>query len=85
MKINWKVRLKNKIWVLSAISQLFILVQMILVGLNAAGITDFKLTEEVKESILTLVNVVFGILATLGVVQDPTTQGFSDSKRAQNY
>jgi phi LC3 family holin len=85
MKINWKVRLKNRLWVVAALSQLFILIEMALVGAHAVGLTDFKLTEEVKSGILVIVNAIFGLLATLGVVQDPTTQGIEDSTKAQSY
>ena len=83
--VNWKVRFKNPLWVSAFVSQLFIVVQIILVGLNGIGVTDFQLTKEVEGWILTLVNAVFVILASLGLVQDPTVQGVSDSDRALLY
>lgn len=83
--INWKVRFKNRLWVVAFLSQLFILAEMMLVGAHAAGITDFQLTEEVKGWILAVVNAVFGLLASLGVIQDPTTSGMEDSYRAKGY
>lgn len=83
--INWKVRFKNKSWVLAFISQLMIVAQMVLGGLNVLGITDFQLTESIQESILTFVNAVFILLSMVGLVQDPTTKGMKDSERALTY
>ena len=83
--INWKVRFKNKLWVVSFISQLIILAEVLLVGAHAAGITDFAITEAMKEWVFLLVNAIFGVLATLGIVQDPTTQAFEDSEKAKRY
>ena len=83
--VNWKVRFKNPLWVSAFVSQLFIVVQIVLVGLNGIGVTDFQLTKEVEGWILTLVNAIFVILASLGLVQDPTVQGVSDSDKALLY
>ncbi|TQR20441.1 phage holin [Psychrobacillus vulpis] len=85
MKINWKVRFKNKIWVMGFIAQLFILTELLLIGAHAAGLTDFHLTEEMKDWIFAVINAVFGLLATMGNIQDPTTNRFSDSPRAMKY
>lgn len=85
MKINWLVRFRNPVWVGAFISQVFIVVQIILVGLNSIGVTDFQLTKEVEGWILTLVNAIFVVLASLGVVQDPTVKGVSDSNQALRY
>ncbi|MEH7300110.1 MULTISPECIES: phage holin [Neobacillus] len=83
--INWKVRLRNKHWVIAFISQIMILAQMVLAGLNTLGVTSFQLTDSVQSTILTIVNAVFVILSMLGFVQDPTTKGYGDSERALNY
>jgi len=85
MKLNWKVRFKNKLWVISFISQLFILAEVLLIGAHAAGLTDFHITEEIKGWVFAVVNAIFGVLSTLGNVQDPTTEGLEDSTRAMNY
>lgn len=77
--INWKVRFKNPLWVSGFISQLFIVIQILLVGLNAVGMTNFELTEEIQEWVLMLVNAVFVVLSTIGLVQDPTVEGVEDS------
>lgn len=63
----------------------FILVEVMLVGAHAAGFTDFQLTDQIKGWVLTLVTAIFGVLSTLGVVQDPTTIGFEDRESALSY
>lgn len=83
--INWKVRLKNRLWVTSLISQLFILTELLLVGAHAIGLTEFQLTEEIEDWVMGMVNVIFMILTTLGIIQDPTTKGMGDSEQACKY
>jgi phi LC3 family holin len=83
--INWSVRLKNKAWVISFLSQIMIMAQIVLEGLNMLGWTSFRLTEQIQNEILMLVNGIFLILSMLGIVQDPTTKGYKDSERAMTY
>ncbi|MBI0577101.1 phage holin [Neobacillus cucumis] len=83
--INWKVRLKNKHWVIAFVSQVMIVLQMILSGLNMLGLIHFELTQAIQSSVLTFINAIFVILSMLGLVQDPTTKGYGDSDRALNY
>lgn len=83
--INWKVRFKNRKWVLAFIAQLLIVAQMVLAGLNSLGITDFQLTDAIQQSILNFVNTVFILLSMMGIIQDPTTKGMRDSERAMTY
>ncbi|MED1470828.1 phage holin [Bacillus salipaludis] len=83
--INWKVRLKNKHWVLAFVSQVMIVLQMILSGLNMLGLIHFELTQAIQSSVLTFINAIFVILSMLGLIQDPTTKGYGDSDRALNY
>jgi phi LC3 family holin len=80
--INWKIRFKNWLWVSSFISQVMIVLQIFLVGLNAAGLTDFVLSEDIKGWVLALSNAVFVLLSMLGLVQDPTVEGVGDSQRS---
>ena len=40
---------------------------------------------ELGNQLLAVVNAVFAVLAILGVVTDPTTKGFGDSKQALTY
>ncbi len=78
--INWKVRLKNKLFWLSMVPALLLLVQVV------AGLFGFSLElEGLQAKLLDLINAVFAVLAVLGVVSDPTTEGISDSKLALTY
>lgn len=83
--VNWKVRFRNKLWVTSFVSQLLIIAQMIVVGLNQAGLINFAWTEEINTWVLGFTNVVLLALSSLGIIQDPTTSGLSDSNKAQSY
>lgn len=83
--INWKVRLKNKHWVVSFVSHLLIVAEMVIAGLNSMGVVHFQLTGAMQNSILTFINAVFVLLSLLGIVQDPTTKGYGDSDTALKY
>ena len=80
MKINWLVRIKNKNFWFAIIPALLLLVQVVA---KMFGITiDLG---EIGNDLLAVVNAVFGVLAIIGVVNDPTTVGLSDSDRAMSY
>ncbi|MEH7119854.1 phage holin [Neobacillus vireti] len=83
--INWKVRFKNRNWVIAFISQVLIITEMIVSGLNSMGLIHFQLTDAIQYSILTFVNAVFVLLSMLGIIQDPTTKGYRDSEHALKY
>lgn len=80
MKVNWKVRLKNKAFWIAAIPAVLLLVQVTaaVFGLEF----DFG---DLGNKLLAVVNAAFALLAILGIVADPTTSGLSDSSRALNY
>ncbi|MCQ6268687.1 phage holin [Fictibacillus sp. WQ 8-8] len=80
--INWRVRFKNWLWLSAFLSQLMIILQLVLVGVHSIGVTDFKLTEEIRGWVLALANAIFIALSMLGIVQDPTVEGIGDSQRA---
>jgi phi LC3 family holin len=83
--INWKVRFQNRSFVAAFLSQIMLICQVVLGGLNAVGVTDFTVTEEMKNWVFTLANAIFIVLSMLGMVQDPTTKGFKDSNQALEY
>jgi phi LC3 family holin len=83
--INWKVRLRNRNWVIAFVSQIMIVAQMVFTCLNSFGIIDFQLTDAIQNSVLTFLNAGFVLLSMLGIVQDPTTKGYGDSERALKY
>ena len=77
-KNNWKARFKNKTFVVTFITLIVSLVYQLL-GL-------FEVVPAVSESaIINAVTIIVNLLATLGVLVDPTTEGISDSKRAMTY
>lgn len=80
MKINWKVRLKNKNFWITVIPALLLIVQPILA---VFGVTIDA--GDIGNKLIALVDAVFVILAIFGVVTDPTTKGLSDSERALTY
>lgn len=80
MKINWKVRLKNKTFWVSIIPALLLLIQQIC---SLFGIT-LELSD-LSDKLIAITGTVFSALALLGIVNDPTTQGLSDSARAMTY
>ncbi|MCQ6279218.1 phage holin [Bacillus sp. EB600] len=83
--VNWKVRFKNRSWVVSFISHILIIAQIVISGLNSLGIIHFQLTNTVVNDIITCANAIFIVLSLLGFVQDPTTKGFADSEHALKY
>ena len=87
--INWKVRFKNPKFVISFIAQLFIVLEMLVAGMNMSGAIHLNIThadfEQWQIWLVGLVQAVFVLLASLGVVQDPITRGYSDSEDAKKY
>lgn len=80
MKINWKVRLKNKAFWVSVIPAVLLLIQVV------AGVFGITLDlGELGNKLLAVVNAVFTVLTIIGVVTDPTTSGVSDSTQALTY
>lgn len=80
MKINWTVRLKNKNFWLAIVPASLLLIQVI------AAVFGFTLDlGELGNKLIDVVNALFTVLAIIGVVTDPTTQGISDSEQAMTY
>jgi phi LC3 family holin len=80
MKINWKVRLRNPKWVVSFVSQLLIVAQLIVAGLNQSGLIHWNWSSQIDTTVLAIVNAVLVVLGMLGVVQNPLTNGYSDKE-----
>lgn len=80
MKINWTVRLKNKNFWLALVPALALLFQAF------ADIFGIKLEfSQTIDKVLVFINVLFAFLVLVGIVNDPTTSGLSDSTRALDY
>lgn len=78
--INWKVRLKNKTFWLTAVPAALLLASQVL---KLFGVEwDYS---GLSEQLTAIVGTIFAILALLGVVNDPTTQGVGDSRQALDY
>ena len=78
MKLNWKVRFKNKVWLGSFLS--------LIVGFVYSMLALFDVFPEVTQSlVLQLMNQVLTFLGLIGVIVDPTTAGLGDSDRAMTY
>lgn len=78
--INWTVRLKNKAFWLALIPALLLLAQTV------AALFGYTLElSALGDKLLAVVNAVFALLAILGIVTDPTTEGLGDSQQAMSY
>jgi phi LC3 family holin len=80
MKVNWKIRIKNKAFWLAVIPAIALVAQAVA---SVFGYT-IDLTSIVGK-LQAVVNAVFALLVILGIVVDPTTQGVNDSNRAMEY
>lgn len=69
--INWKLRLQNKVTLIALLGAIFLMAQQF--GLD------------IPKNIQDGVNSFVYILVLLGVVNDPTTSGITDSKQALGY
>lgn len=78
MKINWKVRFKNKVWLTSFITLIVSFVYNIMQLLDITPAFA-------QGSVMEIVNQFLMLLGLMGVVVDPTTQGIGDSQRALSY
>ena len=72
MKINWTVRLKNKVWLATFLS--------FIVSTVYQWLGYFDIGGEAGESFIGL-----QVLSLLGLIVDPTTAGVADSQRALGY
>lgn len=80
MGINFKARVKNKAFWISFIPAVLLLVQVV------AVVFGFTINlGDLGDRLLAVVNALFAVLALLGVVVDPTTDGITDSKQALTY
>lgn len=80
MKINWMVRIKNKAWWLAIIPAIALLVQAVLQAFDISW--DYA---TLVGKLAAIVEAAFAVLVLMGVIIDPTTNGFADSFRAMTY
>ena len=78
MRINWKVRFKNKVWLGSFLS--------LVIGFIYSLLALFDVFPAVTQNLVVqLLNQVLTFLGLIGVIVDPTTAGIGDSERAMGY
>ena len=78
MKLNWKVRFRNKTWLFMFLS--------LIIGFVFNMLRLFDIYPAVTENqIVNILNQVLTFLGLVGVLVDPTTAGVEDSDRAMGY
>lgn len=77
MKINLKVRMKNKTFVITMLTTVIAFIYQILAMFEIVAPIN---KEQATQVIMLLVNILVG----LGILVDPTTKGVSDSERVLN-
>ncbi len=78
--INWTVRIRNKAFWLALIPAVLLLIQA------AAGLLGYNLDlGDIGDKLIQVVEAAFLVLGIVGIVNDPTTSGLSDSTRAMGY
>jgi len=78
--INWKVRIKHKTFWLAFIPAMLLLIQT--VGAVFGFAIDLSM---LGDKLLAVVEALFMVLAIVGIVVDPTTEGVTDSELALSY
>ena len=85
MKINWKVRMKNPVfW--AQLATAIVLPILAYLGLQWSDMTSWvALGEILVQAVKNPVILVSVVVSVWGIVNDPTTAGLSDSKKAMGY
>lgn len=85
MKINWRVRLKNPVfW--AQLAAAIVLPILAYLGLQWSDMTSWAaLGEILVQAVKNPVILVSVVVSVWGIVNDPTTAGLSDSKKAMGY
>lgn len=78
MKINWKVRLRNRVWLTTMLATLVAFAFDVLALMDVAPAIT-------QDSVMQAITALLTLLSALGVIIDPTTQGAADSERAMEY
>lgn len=76
--INWKIRFKKKSFWVAIVSAIILFINNIT---QALGLNYTEQLEQFSDGI----NGLLAVLATFGVINDPTTKGMKDSGIAQTY
>lgn len=80
MKINWTVRMKNKVFWIAIIPAVLVLIKAV------ANVFGYAIElSSIESNLIDVVEAVFMVLGIVGIVADPTTSGISDSVQAMTY
>lgn len=78
MKLNWKVRFKNKVFLSCFIAEVVSFIYTILGMLEVYPVIT-------QNQVMQIVNLALMVLGATGIIVDPTTDGVGDSERALGY
>lgn len=76
--MNFKVRFKNPVFLLTFLTTVLAFVYQILALFEVVPVVS-------EDQMVQLITMVVNMLAMLGVLVDPTTKGVTDSERAMSY
>ena len=76
--INWKVRLKNKAFLVSVFASLLLIAQ------EVSKLVGYEIPLQMTEQAETIFNAILSVLVLSGIVVDPTTEGVQDSEQVLN-
>lgn len=85
MKINWKVRLANPVWITQLVLAILTPILAYL-GMNLQDLTTWSTLGQVLLDAITnpyLLGLV--VVSVFNIINDPTTKGLSDSTKALTY
>lgn len=78
MKLNLKVRFKNKVFVVAFVAAVLAFIYQLLGMFGVVpGVT--------QDELMQVITMLLDILVMMGVLVDPTTKGLDDSNRAMTY
>lgn len=78
MKINWKIRFKNKLWLSTFFGAIIVF------AYTMCRLFDIELPIQEYELSKLIESLLTGLML-IGILQDPTTPGFQDSELALTY
>lgn len=77
--INWKVRLKNKRFLMEMGALILTLVVRIL------ALFGIQVLPGIEDELLEILLMVLTVLAGVGIIEDHTTEGWADNQQALGY
>lgn len=76
--INWKLRIKNKVTAVALVTLIISIVYQTLAIFGIIPTVD-------QQQIVNIACEIIDVLALIGIITDPTTEGIADSSRALSY